>query len=52
MLNQFKHLSSQSVNCSKTEVFMAGVNEEIKQEIVIELDFKEGKLPVRYLGIH
>ena len=40
MLNQFKHLSSQSVNCSKTEVFMAGINEEIKQEIVIELDFK------------
>ena len=35
MLNQFKHLSSQSVNCSKTEVFMAGINEEIKLEIVL-----------------
>ena len=49
-LDEFKELSGLSVNHSKSEVFCAAVPTVLQDQILSILQFRVGKLPVRYLG--
>jgi hypothetical protein len=50
-LDEFKELSGLSVNHSKSEVFCAAVPTVLQDQILSILQFRVGKLPVRYLGM-
>ena len=50
-LKEFKVASSLDINPSKSEVFFLAVPEDVKWKILDVLQFKEGTLPVRYLGL-
>ncbi|XP_009791749.1 uncharacterized protein [Nicotiana sylvestris] len=39
-------------NVNKSAIYMAGISQVEKQEILAILGFTEGKLPFKYLGIH
>ena len=39
------------INPSKSEVFLSTVPQDVKGQILDVLQFKEGTLPVRYLGL-
>ena len=51
VLGQFQALSGLIPNPSKSNLFVAGVSSETKQELLGILGFQEGVLPVRYLGV-
>uniref|UniRef100_A0A2N9IBN2 Reverse transcriptase domain-containing protein n=1 Tax=Fagus sylvatica TaxID=28930 RepID=A0A2N9IBN2_FAGSY len=51
VLEEFKDISGLALNPNKSEVFFAAVPGEIKEQILSCLQFKEGNLPVRYLGM-
>lgn len=51
VLSEFATLSGLSVNPSKSTCFFAGINGSIKGDLLDCLKMKEGKLPVRYLGV-
>ncbi|CAL1383523.1 unnamed protein product [Linum trigynum] len=51
ILEKFYLVSGLRCNPSKSEIFCAGVNEEVKKTLVNCFGFKEGTLPVMYLGI-
>uniref|UniRef100_A0A2N9J1W3 Reverse transcriptase domain-containing protein n=1 Tax=Fagus sylvatica TaxID=28930 RepID=A0A2N9J1W3_FAGSY len=50
VLEEFKDISSLALNPNKSEVFFAVVPDDVKEQILSCLQFKEGNLPVRYLG--
>ena len=50
-LEEFKMLSSLSINQSKSEVFCANVPSYLQAQIFTILQFRAGKLPMRYLGM-
>ena len=50
-LLDFEKISGLAVNPSKSEIFCAATSEHLKNQILEILNFKEGKLPVRYLGM-
>jgi len=47
----FKRISGLSANPKKTENFLSSVPAHLKHQILEFLQFKEGKLPVNYLGV-
>lgn len=51
MLNEFSTLSGLKCNPAKSTVFCIGVSQVVKDRILGCLQMKEGKLPVRYLGV-
>jgi hypothetical protein len=51
VLEEFKDISSLALNPNKSEVFFAVVPDDVKEQILSCLQFKEGNLPVRYLGM-
>ena len=50
-ITEFDKISGLSANASESEVFFAGMRVNLKQQILHILKFKEGHLPVRYLGV-
>ena len=50
-ITEFDKISGLSANASESEVFFAGVQVNLKQQILHILKFKGGLLPVRYLGV-
>jgi hypothetical protein len=50
-LAEFEHLSGLKANPSKSSIFLAGVAEDVKQNILDILHMPKGTLPVRYLGV-
>ncbi|CAL1395135.1 unnamed protein product [Linum trigynum] len=51
ILQKFYLVSGLQCNPSKSEIFSAGVTEQLKGELVRHSGFREGELPVRYLGL-
>ncbi|KAG6506034.1 hypothetical protein ZIOFF_031349 [Zingiber officinale] len=51
ILKYFEQVSGLHINEGKSLVFFSGVTDHIKAEILTMLNFKEGSLPVTYLGI-
>ena len=50
-LEAFKRISDLSTNPTKSENFLSAVPAHLKHQILDFLRFKEGKLPVKYLGV-
>ncbi|KAH7836205.1 hypothetical protein Vadar_033678 [Vaccinium darrowii] len=50
-LSEFESLSGLSPSPGKSSIFFSGVQHSTRIEILQLLDFKEGTLPVRYLGV-
>lgn len=50
-IQRFGKASGLHVNNLKSDIFLAGVDEELKQEILTFTGFSKGQLPFRYLGI-
>lgn len=50
-LDEFGRISGLKTNPAKCLIFMAGVKPEVKHNLLEHLQFSEGTLPVRYLGI-
>ena len=50
-LEAFKRISDLSANPTKSENFLSAVPAHLKHQILDFLQFKEGKLPVKYLGV-
>ncbi|GJX09286.1 RNA-directed DNA polymerase, eukaryota, reverse transcriptase zinc-binding domain protein [Tanacetum coccineum] len=50
-LNKFSAMSGLYPNLSKCTMFCGSLNKDAKREISSIFPFKEGKLPVRYLGV-
>ena len=50
-LNRFEEFSGLQVNKQKSAIFIAGVNDEVKSELLITTGFKLGSLPMKYLGV-
>ena len=50
-LETFKRISGLSANPTKSENFLLAVPAHLKHQILEFLQFKEGKLPVNYLGV-
>ncbi|CAL1372090.1 unnamed protein product [Linum trigynum] len=51
ILQKFYLVSGLQCNPNKSEIFSAGVTEELQNALVQHSGFKEGALPVRYLGL-
>lgn len=50
-LREFESLSGLKVNPSKSSMFCSGISLSMKAALLDSLQMKEGKLPVRYLGV-
>ena len=50
-IEAFKIISDLSANPTKSEKFLLAVPAHLKHQILDFLRFKEGKLPVKYLGV-
>jgi len=50
-LAEFEHILGLKANPSKSSIFLAGVAEDVKQNILNTLHMSEGTLPVKYLGV-
>ncbi|KAK9995429.1 hypothetical protein SO802_020115 [Lithocarpus litseifolius] len=50
-ITEFDQISGLSANASESEFFFAGVQVNLKQQILHILKFMGGHLPVRYLGV-
>jgi hypothetical protein len=50
-LMEFEDLSGLKANPSKSSFYCSGISERVKQILLSSLQMKEGKLPVRYLGV-
>jgi len=48
---EFSAASGLVMNPEKSQIFICGVSDQLKNEIVQLLGFSEGALPVRYLGV-
>ncbi|GJT60376.1 RNA-directed DNA polymerase, eukaryota, reverse transcriptase zinc-binding domain protein [Tanacetum coccineum] len=50
-LDEFSLSSGLYASMSKSEAFFCGLTPEIKNDILMAMPFKEGTLPIKYLGI-
>lgn len=50
-LRPFSDATGLITNQEKSNIFLAGVNDEVKQGILDRTDFPLGTLPIRYLGL-
>lgn len=50
-LNSFKVMSGLSPNPDKSKRMTCGVAMNVKRQMLAILDYKEGTLPVKYLGV-
>lgn len=50
-LDEFQCLSGLSPSPSKSQIFFSGCERTLREEIIQIVNFKEGFLPVRYLGV-
>jgi hypothetical protein len=50
-LLEFEDLSGLKANPSKSSFYCSGISERVKQILLSSMQMKEGKLPVRYLGV-
>jgi hypothetical protein len=50
-LMEFEDLSGLKANPSKSSFYCSGISERVKQILLSSMQMKEGKLPVRYLGV-
>ncbi|KAI3808225.1 hypothetical protein L1987_24173 [Smallanthus sonchifolius] len=50
-LNKFSQVSGLTPNLAKSTAYFSTVSQPVKQEILTLMPFKEGALPVRYLGV-
>ncbi|XP_020254858.1 uncharacterized protein LOC109831820 [Asparagus officinalis] len=50
-LQEFSQVSGLEVNPNKCSVYFSGIDDRLKQQICTVLNFLEGVLPVRYLGM-
>lgn len=50
-INYFSAVSGLVPNLEKSNIFLVGVDEELKQEILDYTCFSLGSLPMRYLGL-
>ncbi|XP_050233005.1 uncharacterized protein LOC126681507 [Mercurialis annua] len=51
VLKPFNDVSGLQVNNQKSCIYFCGVDNDVKENILNELSFKEGSLPVKYLGV-
>lgn len=50
-ISQFADTTGLRVNLLKSQVFFCGVSDELKHQLLNQLGFSEGKLPIKYLGL-
>jgi hypothetical protein len=50
-LMEFEDLSGLKANSSKSSFYCPGISKRVKHILLSSLQMKEGKLPVRYLGV-
>ena len=50
-LNKFENFSGLQVNKQKSAIFLAGVNDDVKNDILNITGFCLGSLPMKYLGV-
>ena len=50
-LNRFENFSGLQVNKQKSAIFMAGVNDEVKNDLLNTTGFNLGSFPMKYLGV-
>lgn len=50
-ITEFADTSGLRVNLQKSQVFFCGVNCQVKENLIDQLGFSEGKLPIKYLGL-
>ncbi|KAL0358163.1 UNVERIFIED_CONTAM: hypothetical protein Scaly_1502000 [Sesamum calycinum] len=50
-LEEFRDVSGLAVNTAKSNIFMAGIQNDILDEALAMTEFARGHMPVRYLGI-
>lgn len=51
MLDEFGEISRLQVNLLKSNIYIARMNESIKQQLFFIIDFQERVMPFEYLGI-
>ena len=51
MLTRFQDLLGLSPNTNKSDVFLSGLLDAEKEQIIHILGFREGELPMKYLGV-
>ena len=51
ILMHFSAISGMKINEGKSSVFFSGTNDEVKRQMLNLLRFREGKLPIKYLGV-
>ncbi|XVF78836.1 hypothetical protein PTKIN_Ptkin14bG0169200 [Pterospermum kingtungense] len=51
ILEVFYYLSGLKFNAGKSELFLGGVNAGLAEQMIQVSGFREGRLPVRYLGV-
>ncbi|KAL0392778.1 UNVERIFIED_CONTAM: hypothetical protein Sradi_2500600 [Sesamum radiatum] len=50
-LQEFREVSGLAVNTAKSNIFTAGIQDDILDEVLAMTEFARGHIPVRYLGI-
>ncbi|XP_077233610.1 uncharacterized protein LOC143883275 [Tasmannia lanceolata] len=50
-LKSFRDISGLEANVLKSEVFITGIHDHLRQVICSKLNIDEGRLPIRYLGL-
>jgi len=50
-LNSFKEMSGLAPNPDNSNIFTCGVAPSVKNQLIASLGYKEGALPLRYLGV-
>jgi hypothetical protein len=51
VMDRFSKMSGLMPNISKSTIFFCNVRDHVKTSILNSLSFKEGVLPIRYLGV-
>ena len=50
-LNRFESFSRLQLNKQKSAIFLAGVNDDVKNDLLINTGFSLGSFPMKYLGV-
>ena len=50
-LNKFESLLGLQVNKQKSAIFLAGVNDDVKNDLLNTTGFSMGSFPMKYLGV-
>ncbi|KAL3371708.1 hypothetical protein AABB24_008308 [Solanum stoloniferum] len=51
-LDYFRRVTGLIANLDKSNIFIAGVGDEVKQNILTKNEFAVGTLPIKYLNCH